>query len=120
MAYSDPQTITISGTGITLPRVSTGENNSKYLSSDGLVALSASSSYGKRTRQVLRVDHSKIAPDTFVPAQNVKQSMSCYIVFDRPAVGYTVADALAVYTGFNTLYTASSSALISKLLAGES
>jgi hypothetical protein len=42
------------------------------------------------------------------------------MVFDRPKVGYTNTEAMAVYTGFNALYTASTSALIAKLLGGES
>jgi len=47
-------------------------------------------------------------------------SMSNYMVFDVPVVGYTAAEALAVYTGFKTQFAASSDLLISKLLAGES
>jgi hypothetical protein len=120
MAFSDPQSITISGTPISLPRVSTGDNKSMYSSSDGLVDLSASSAYGSRTRRVLRVDHSKITTDPFIPAQNRQVSMSTYMVFDVPAVGYSNADVKAVYDGFKALYTASSDALITKLLGGES
>lgn len=120
MAFSDPQSITISGSAISLPRVSTGANQSTYLSSDGLVSLKASSAYGRRTRQVLRLDHSKITADPFIPTQNSKVSMSCYIVFDKPVVGYTNTDVKAIYTGFNSLYTAGTSALIDKLLGGES
>jgi hypothetical protein len=46
--------------------------------------------------------------------------MSNYIVFDVPPAGYTNTDALAVYTGFKTLFTGSTDALIVKLLGGES
>lgn len=120
MAYTDPQSITISGTAISLPRVISGTNTSSYLSSDGLVSLSAASQYGSRTRRVLRVDHSKITADPFLPAQNTKVSMSNYMVFDLPPAGYTNAEALAVYAGFKTLFTASSDAAITKLLGGES
>lgn len=120
MAFSDPQSITISAVTSSLPRVSSGDGNSKYTSADGLVDLSASSSYGNRTRQVLRVDNTKITADPFIPAQNTEVSMSCYMVFDRPRVGFTNAEAKAVYVGFNTLYTASSHSLIDKLLGGES
>lgn len=121
MAFSDPQSITISGTPISLPRVSSGENSGKFSSSDGLVDLSASHSYNKsRIRRVLRVDHSKVTADPFVPAQNREVSMSTYMVFDVPNVGYSVADVKAIYTGFKSLYTASSDALIDKVLGGES
>jgi len=61
-----------------------------------------------------------LTADPFIPTQNVKVSMSNYIVFDVPVAGYSNAEALAVYAGFKTLFTASSDALISKLLGGES
>jgi len=120
MSFTDPQSITISAVTTSLPRVDVGRNASEYLSADGLIKLSASHAYGRRTRRVLRIDHSKITADPFIPAQNTKVSMSNYIVFDVPPAGYTNAEALAVYTGFKAVYTATSDALISKLLGGES
>jgi hypothetical protein len=120
MSFADPQSITISGVTTSLPRISVGNNESEYSSSDGLIDLKASSAYGRRTRRVLRVDHTKITADPFIPAQNTEVSMSNYIVFDLPVVGYTNAEALAVYTGFKTQFTASSDLLITKLLGGES
>lgn len=119
MAFSDPQSITISAVTSPLPRITTGENASTYSSSDGLIDLSASHAYGRRIRRVLRLDHSKISADVYLPASNVQQTMSNYMVFDVPVVGYTNAEIKAVYTGFKTLYTASSDALIDKLLGGE-
>jgi len=120
MAFTDPQSITISGTTIPLPRVNVGNNGSEYMSADGLVKLAANSAYGRRNRRVLRIDHSKVSADPYLPAQNVKVSMSNYIVFDVPVVGYTAAEQLAVYAGFKAAYTATSDALITKLLGGES
>jgi hypothetical protein len=120
MAFTDPQSITVSGTTSSLPRVSTGKGSAEYVSADGLITLSASHAYGRRTRRVLRVDHSKITADPFIPAQNTKVSMSNYMVFDLPPAGYTNAEALAVYNGFKTIFTASTDALIVKLLGGES
>lgn len=120
MAFTDPQSVTISGSAISLPRVSTGNGNSSYTSADGLVTLTASHAYGRRTRRVLRIDHGKITADPFIPAQNTKVSMSNYLVFDLPVAGYSNTEALAVYTGFKTAFTATSDALIVKLLGGES
>lgn len=120
MAFTDPQTITIATVPITLPRTNVGSNSSEYRSSDDLVKLSASSAYGRRNRRVLRVDHAKVSPDAFVPATNSRVSMSCYIVIDEPPTGYTNTEVMDVYTGFNTLVTASSHALITKLIGGES
>lgn len=120
MSFADPQTVTISAVPISLPRISVGANKSDYQSADGLVKLSAASVYGRRTRRVLRIDHSKITADPFIPATNTKVSMSNYIVFDVPVAGYTASEALAVYAGFKAQFTASSDALITKLLGGES
>jgi hypothetical protein len=69
---------------------------------------------------VLRVDHKKVSADVFLPATNVAKSMSCYLVFDLPADGYTNAEAKAIFDGFRTQFGASSDALITKLLGGES
>lgn len=120
MAFTDPQSITISAVTTPLPRVFTDKSVSDYQSADGLIRLRASHANGKRTRRVLRLDHSKITSDPFIPAQNTKVSMSNYIVFDVPVAGYTNAEILANYVGFKALYTATSDALISKLLGGES
>jgi len=120
MAFTDPQSITISAVTTPLPRTSSGEDQSEYASADGLIKLSAAHSYGKRERHTLRIDHAKLTADPFKPTENVRVGMSYYLVFDIPLAGYTDAEALAVYTGFKTLHTASSDALITKLLGGES
>jgi len=120
MALADPQTVTISGTPIPLPRVSVDETESEYLSSDGLVKLTASHTYGKRIRRLIRIDHAKLSADVYKPAENVKVGMAVYTVFDLPPAGYTAADALAIWTGFNTQLSATSNAVVTKILGGES
>lgn len=120
MALVDPQSIKISGVTTSLPRVSTGNFESIYESADGLIKLSLETSMKKRKRQVVRVDVSKITADPFIPAQNVEVSMSLYVVFDRPLVGFTNAEAKAVYDGFIEALQATSSVIVTKLLGGES
>jgi len=120
MAFADPQTVTISAATSSLPRVSTGVGQAEYLSADGLISLKASNAYGRRTRRVLRLDHSKITADPFIPANNVKVGMSVYTVFDLPVVGYTAAEAYAIFDGLRDQAAASSDLLITKLLGGES
>jgi hypothetical protein len=120
MSFTDPQTVTISAVTTPLPRVSVGDDESEYQSGDGLIRLSASHNYGKRIRRMVRIDTTKVSADPFKPTQNVKLSMSNYIVFDLPEAGYTAAEALAVWVGFKTQLAASSDALIVKLLGGES
>jgi hypothetical protein len=121
MSFADPQTITIApASAVSLPRISVGDDESEYASSDGLISLKASHNYGKRTRRMIRIDTSKVTADPFKPAENVKVSMSCYLVFDLPPAGYTATEALAAWTGFKTQITATSDLLVTKLLGGES
>lgn len=120
MAFTDPLSITIGASTKSLPRTNSGNNGSEYTSADGLTKVTANNAYGRRNRRVLRVDHSKIAPDPFIPSQNARVSMSNYIVFDTPVAGFTNAEALEVYTGFKAMFTSSSDALIAKILGGES
>lgn len=120
MALTDPQTVTISGTPIALPRTSVDSDESEYTSGDGLVQLTVSHSYGKRNRRVARIDHAKITSDPFKPTENVRVGMAVYTVFDLPPAGYTNAEALAAWVGYNTNLTATSNAVITKLLGGES
>jgi hypothetical protein len=96
------------------------DDESIYQSSDGLIQVEASHDSGKRNRHLLRINHSKVSADPYKPAENVKVSMSHYIVFDVPVAGYSATEQIAVYTGFKTMYTAASDALITKLLGGES
>jgi hypothetical protein len=119
MTYADPQSVTISATPHSLPRVSVGPDQSTYSKDDGTISMTVSSAYGKRNRRTARIVHSKTAPDPLFPAQNIPYSMSFYIVADVPKVGYTVAEQKAVIDGFLTNLQASSGANITKLLGGE-
>jgi len=121
MSFADPQSITIApAAAASLPRISVGDDRSEYASGDGTIRLTASHDYGKRTRRMLRLDTKKVTSDPFLPAENIEVAMAVYMVFDIPPVGYTAAEALAVYQGFKTQYTATSDLLITKLLGGES
>jgi len=120
VSFADPQTVTIDGVTTSLPRVSVGNGSSDYRSADGNITLKASSSYGNRTRRVVRIDHKKVSENEFLPDQNVTRSMSCYLVFDLPPVGYSNDEAMDIYTGFKTQLSASSDAIVTKLLGGES
>jgi hypothetical protein len=120
MSLSDPNSVTISGVTTSLPRTSVDEDRSEYTSADGLIQLIASHDYGKRARRMIRLDTSKLTSDPYKPAENVKVGMSVYTVFDLPPAGFTNAEALAAWVGFNTLLTASTNAVVSKLLGGES
>lgn len=119
MAYSDPQTVTINAIANTLPRVGSGVNTGSFSKDDGNVKLGVSHAYGKRTRRVARIDHSKIAPDPLISSTNIKYSLSAYLVVDVPVTGYTIAEQKQIIDGLITWLSATSGANTTKLLGGE-
>lgn len=119
MSFSDPQSITVSGSGVSLPRTSNGNNTSTYTSADGLYVMTVSHAYGKRSRRTIRLTQAKISADPIVPAQNLRSSMTVYMVMDVPTTGYTVAEEKAVVDALVAYLTASSGAQVTKILGGE-
>jgi len=122
MSFADPVVVTISAVPISMPKTYGQGKEARYSSSDGLVSVSANHTLVKqgRERHMLRIDHSKLTANPFDTSDNMKVNMAVYTVFDLPPAGYTDPEALAVFAGFNTWCTATSNAVITKLLGGES
>lgn len=118
MAYSDPQTVTVSAVAHALARTAQ-DPVGLFQQDDGTYKMSISHTYAKRTRRLLRLDVSKIAADPLISANSIKYSMGCYIVFDLPPTGFTVAEAKAIWDGFAVWLAASSGAKVTQLLGGE-
>lgn len=119
MALTDPQPITINGVTTSLPRTNTGNNQSEYSAADGNIILKISHVRGRRNRRMIRVDHRKVAADPLTTV-NQSVSMSSYMVIDVPVSGYSPAEAKQVVDGLIAKLTASSGALITQILGGES
>lgn len=120
MALSDPQTVTVATIANVMPRVGSGVDKGTFRKEDGSYQLRIEHDYGKRTRDFIRLDYRKIAPDPLMPATNVPYNMGVYLVVDRPPAGFTNAEAKFVVDGYIAYLTASSGAIITKLLGGES
>lgn len=119
MALTDPISVTINAVPATLPRTGFGINTGSFSNDTGTVLVKVSHSYAKRTRRLVRLDHSKIAADPLTSA-NTKYSMSAQFVIDTPSVGYTPVEAKQVVDGFIAFLTAASGAQLVKILGGES
>lgn len=120
MALADPQSVVIPVIGTVAPaRVSSGVNTGSFKTNDGAVTLDVAHSYGKRTRRTVRLTHRKVAADPLLTSQNLEYSMSAYMVFDVPKVGYTVAEAKQIVDGLVAWLTISTGANVTKLLGGE-
>lgn len=120
MAIADPQTLTIDAVAVPLPRTASGQDNGTFTSADGLIRLRVSSIYGKRTRRTVRVEHRKVAADPFATGINQEFSLSAYVVFDVPKVGYTVAQQKSIIDSLMVWLTAATGAKITQVLGGES
>lgn len=120
MAFSDPQTITINAVAQVCARTDQ-DPQGIFITSDGLVkeTIGQANSGTNRFRRLLRLDHSKIAANPFDSTLNAKYNMAVYVVVDVPVVGYTVAEQKLVTDGFMNYLTASSGAVMLKLLGGE-
>jgi hypothetical protein len=112
---------------VSLPRVSQQGAVSVYqagpltVNSGSLLRVTASHQYGKRTRRVLRCDYSDNAGSTLITGTTSPRSMSAYVVFDIPATGqFSAVDQLALFNGLKGTWSASTDAVMKKLLGGES
>lgn len=120
MAFTDPQSVTVSGNAVSLPRTGSGESSGTFTSADGLYQMTVSHSYGRRNRRAVKLTGSKISADPLVPSQNTRSSMSVTMVCDVPVNGYTVAEEKAVVDALVAYLTASTGARVTQLLGGES
>jgi hypothetical protein len=119
MAFADPQSVTINGVAISMPRIASGVGTGKFQAADTNTVLSVAHQSGKRVRHQIRIDSSKIAADILTPDVNQKFSMSAYLVVDVPVYGFVIADQALVVNGFLSYLTASSGAKVTQLLGGE-
>lgn len=119
MAFSDPQSLTINAVATSLPRIGFGTDKGTFSTADGTVRLTISHTSGKRIRHTIRVDHSKVAADPFVPAVNQKVGMSAYTVIDNPPNGYTATDIKQIVDALTAFLTATSGVNVTRVLGGE-
>lgn len=116
--FSDPQTVTVNAVAQTLAAISREDLKSIYREDVAEYELViAHQENGKRNRRTVRLNRTTVSADPFIPAQNVTQTVSYYLVIDAPLAGYTntqMKDDVLGLTGWL------SSANVLKVLGGES
>jgi hypothetical protein len=121
MALADPQSVTISGTAIPLPRVSSVGQTSTYQSADGLTSMQIThSGNGAKKRHSISLKTKKITPDPFITTVNREVTETWTLSNNSPSVGFTAAELKAVADALLAFLSASSGANITKILGGES
>lgn len=116
--FSDPQSVTVSGSAKTLNRLSSTENGGRFGTSDRSYFLAIGHQYGRRHRHTVRLQFDSLVASPLVSGQQIPQSMSVQLAIDVPP-GYDTATAKAVVDGFLANLTASTGANITKLVGGE-
>lgn len=117
MALADPQSVTISGTAVPLPRTGTTLNEGKFASADGGVVFTVKHDTSRRTRHIVKVMKTLIVADPLFPAQNQSVSYSASLNLDHPKNGVVAADVIALA---NALIVWATSPNITKVMGGES
>jgi len=120
MAFADPQSVTISGSAVSMPRTSSAPDRGAFKSNDGNTILGVSHTTGKqRDRHTIRLDVAKVAADPFQASINARYSMGVQLIVDVPKVGYTVAEQKAVVDALVAYLSASTGARVTQLLGSE-
>jgi len=119
MAYSDPQTLTVSGNAKSLARTGSGIGNGVFQTSDGEYTLTILHTYGKRNRRAVRFQVKGFSSDPLTPSNNVPVTGQFSVTTDFPVQGIPVADQEALGAALATWLTASTNANLKKLLGGE-
>lgn len=120
MAFADPQSITIDGTAISLPRTDF-DPAGVFTSTDGTVELRVWHQRTKagRIRRYYKVTHNKLAADPYVAGVNKPVNMSIQLTVDVPPQGYLVADSKKIIESALAVLTASTGAKLTQFLGGE-
>lgn len=121
MALSDPQAVTINSVAVSLPRVAVGEMTSTYQKDDGFVKLWVSHQPNKtKVRRVAKLSTVDVAADPLLAGVNREVPFSVSVVIESPLVGKSLASQKDAVKALLTALTASSDALLVKILGGES
>lgn len=120
MAFSDPQSITIDGTAISLPRLSTGTKKGLFAASDNSTRIEVDPRSGNRLSTSARLYQNKVVTDPLVTTTNIVVGDMVSLTINRPLAGYSDDDIVKQVTGFISWLTAGTNANLKKLIAGES
>lgn len=117
LVLTDPQSVTINGSVVSLPLTSQGPTVKTYTSADGNTAMTTKQNItAKRFRREIRLSQTKIATDP-ISAVNAEAGASVYLVVDEPRNG-VFSDTENGYL-IEALKTWLSSANYNKILGGE-
>jgi len=115
----DPQSITVGGSTISLPKVGSDRTSADYQSADGVSQLRVAQTINSKTRTTsISLKTNKIAADP-ISAVNSRISSVWAITNRSPLDGFTIVELRDQLLGLAAQLTATSGALTTKALGGE-
>jgi hypothetical protein len=117
--FADPQSVTISGNTVSLPRTGAGVGIGSFTAGDGSLVMDVRHLGGKRFRRTVGIVSKKFASNPLEPTSNLPVNASVRLIVDVPVQGYTTAETEALVVGFLANLTAGTNANLKKLLGGE-
>jgi hypothetical protein len=94
--FADPQSVTVSGSAKSLPRVDVGNRTAVYENTTAGYTLKLSHQVGRRNRHTVRLDSTKTAADPLLDGVSKQYSMSAMLIIDNPPVGFSSTEVEAV------------------------
>lgn len=122
MAFSDPVSLSIDKATYSLPRITTGSVDGKFVSDDGNVILRIVPSMNKAGRKIsaVRMTVSKVTTDPLVSTTNQRVSQTVTVAYNNPAYGFTATDTINALKGIVAMLEAGSDTNFKKFLNQES
>lgn len=116
---ADPQSVTVGGSTISLPRTGSDKTSADYTSADNLSQMRVVQATTNSTRRTtISLKTNKIAADP-ITAVNARKSSIWTISNNSPLDGFTITELRDQLIGLANALTATSGALTTKVLGGE-
>lgn len=99
--FADPQSVTVNSVAQSMPRVSSKDRTTVYQKNDLSFTLTISHTPGAkgRTRSMARIDQRAVVTNP-LDSTNDYDTLTFYVVMDRPSYGFTMVQAEQLIAGF--------------------
>lgn len=101
--FADPQSVTVNAVAKSMPRVSSKDRSAVYQKNDLEYTLSISHTTAAKghIRTLVRLDQRAVVTNP-LDSSNDYDTMSFYVVLDRPSYGFTMVQAEQLVAGFQS------------------
>lgn len=105
MAFSDPLTLSVDGTSLTLPRTGSSPNSGAFTTPDQRYKLLVRHNAGRRVQSVARLEFADVVTNPLISGSFMPASLAATFTVNRPLTGLdaeTCIDLSAALVGWLT------------------